>query len=121
MELFGRGVPGQIQPGFAVKADRIHHQFITFPLADGVSEPCRLGIFRMRGAVEEDLAIAMHTALEEYDHHIGLLQYFGRIRIAPRHTGRQGARLGFVVSLFRLAFFEQLLAQSGVMGTAPTS
>src|SRR5580698_5177390 len=66
VKLIRRRVPGEVEPGLPVKAHRIHHEFVTLPFGDRVAKPRRLEVRWVRSAVQVNLPIAMHTALEEY-------------------------------------------------------
>src|SRR5437667_323894 len=46
--------PG-VDPGAAVEPGGVHHERVTFPASDGITEPCRLRIIGERAAVKEHL------------------------------------------------------------------
>ena len=52
-------VAGEIEPELVVIADRIHHQRVAVPGADGIAIPGGIGIGGMLAAVHEDLAEAV--------------------------------------------------------------
>src|SRR5438552_13307223 len=92
--------PGLIEPGFVVLPDRIHHEGVALPVADGVAQP---GIHHVRivsTPVHENLAPDVRPAFV-YDHdELGSLHDGPGIRrrTHARNTGRQTAGLGIVLA-----------------------
>src|SRR5581483_9601699 len=100
-------MPGHVEPRLAVEADRIDHELLAFPVADGITVPGGIDVLGMRASIERNLAIAVDIAFEQDDEQIGRLHHLGWIRIAARHAGWQAARLGIVFAEVGLAFLEK--------------
>src|SRR5215469_7179697 len=68
MKLVRTSVSREIEPGFSIEADGVHHQLIAFPVPDGVTPPGGLEILGMGAAIGENLAEAVQIPFKQ-DHY----------------------------------------------------
>src|ERR1700719_1275021 len=98
-----------VEPGFAVEGDSVDDQrVVAFPMTDGLSEPGRIGIFRMLG-VHQDDAIHVRGAFVKDHHAIGELNYLEWIwgSSVARHATWQTIALRVIFRVVGAPFLEQ--------------
>src|SRR5215470_17885740 len=85
-----------IKPGPVIEPGRLDHERVALPMADRISQPTRIRIFRQLPSIHIDLAVAPGAALIEQSHDRGRLDdAVHRIKYF-RRTGRQAVRNGIV-------------------------
>jgi len=65
MQLAGVRVTRKIEPEQVIESDRIHHQSVPVPFADGIAVPGRIRVRGMARPVQENLAIAVNIPFKE--------------------------------------------------------
>jgi hypothetical protein len=74
VQRFGSGKTRGIDPGSAVKADRIDYQHIPVPAPDRIPEPGWVRVLRMRAPVHEYLSSEMRAAFIDDNDQPGCLE-----------------------------------------------
>src|SRR5437773_6220317 len=89
-----------IEPTPVIESGGFDYQRVAIPVADRISQPCRVGILRQLPSIHIDLPVAPGAALIEERYGDGRLSVPGHRSKSFRRTGRQGVRNGsFVVAV----------------------
>src|SRR5437899_11241671 len=81
------------KPAPVVVSDRIDDECIALPFADGMSDPGRIGIRRMRSALHEDLPVVGFQFEQQHDEP-PCLNKFTQYGLSGNHPSGQSERRG---------------------------
>ena len=95
VQPLGVGMPGVVQPCSVVETNRVHHQSLSLPAADGVAQPIRIRIFWVTAPVHPYLAPDMRAAFIHEEDSAGRLHDLERSREKhdARNAGRQATQI----------------------------
>src|SRR5271154_1436012 len=95
------------EPEPVIKPDRIHHQSVAVPVADGIPVPEILHL-KMFSSIQKDLAESMNITFEQHQDQFWSLDKFSVVGSAARNSAGYAARFRILSGIILHAFFGNL-------------